>query len=164
MTQRNFQLSAESNPEYLWLSLTLLCDCSRKLTQSSRPIRCKTKNNRDLITCVLPRFKHFPCFHYEFSLANDNLNLCSDWSLGFFLVLKHPIKRRSKRANQSQMKVQCSPMSWGQISLSLLENVNSLSGCCSYEVVHLWKIILAFIGQVSLVYSCSLKKCAKQSL
>ena len=40
------------------------------------------KNHRNLVTCVFPRFKQFACFRFEFSLVNDDVNLCSDWSLG----------------------------------------------------------------------------------
>lgn len=32
--------------------------------------------------CVFARFKLFACFQFDFSSANDNIILCSDWSLG----------------------------------------------------------------------------------
>ena len=35
------------------------CDWSRKLAPSCQPIRCKSENNRDLVTRVFPRFKQF---------------------------------------------------------------------------------------------------------
>ena len=56
------QLSTGSNPQLLWLYLTLLCDWP-----SSQPIRCKTKNNCVLINRIFPRFKQFVYFHFEFS-------------------------------------------------------------------------------------------------
>ena len=59
------QLSTGSNPQLLWLYLTLLCDWP-----SSQPIRCKTKNNRVLINRIFPRFKQFVCFHFGFSSAH----------------------------------------------------------------------------------------------
>ena len=42
-----------------------------KFVPSSQPIRCKTKNNRDLVIRYFPPFKKFSCFHVEFSLANN---------------------------------------------------------------------------------------------
>ena len=78
-------MSLDSDPGLLWMYWTLLCDWFRKLTPSSQPIRCKAENNRDLVARVFPRFKQFPFFHFvhfEFSLANDDINLCSDWLLG----------------------------------------------------------------------------------
>ena len=56
----------------------------QKLAQSSQPIRYKASKNRASVIRVFPRFRQFgqfACFHSEFSLANDNMNLCSDWSL-----------------------------------------------------------------------------------
>ena len=35
-----------------------------------------------LIIRVFPRFEQCACFHSESSLANDDVNLCFDWSLG----------------------------------------------------------------------------------
>ena len=52
----NFQLSVEYNPGLLWFYFISLCNWSRKLVSLSQPIRCKTKTNRDLVTCVFPRF------------------------------------------------------------------------------------------------------------
>lgn len=50
----------------------------------TQPIRYKASKNRASVIRVFPRFRQFgqfACFHSEFSLANDNMNLCSDWSL-----------------------------------------------------------------------------------
>ena len=57
----NSQLSIKNNPGSLWFYCTLICDWSRNLTPSCRPIRCKTKNNRDLVIRV-------------FQLANDDVD------------------------------------------------------------------------------------------
>ena len=46
----------------------------KKTLQSSQPIRFKINNN-----CVFPRFKQFVFFHFEFSLANDNVISCWYW-------------------------------------------------------------------------------------
>ena len=52
---------------------------------SQHPLnQLNAKNHRNLVTCVFPRFKQFACFRFEFSLVNDDVNLCSDWSLGIF--------------------------------------------------------------------------------
>ena len=37
----------------------------------------KLANTRDLVICVFPRAKQSPCFHSEFSLANNDVTLCS---------------------------------------------------------------------------------------
>ena len=52
----NFQFSVEYNPGLLWFCFISLCNWFRKLLSLSQPIRCKTKTNRDLVTCVFPRF------------------------------------------------------------------------------------------------------------
>ena len=41
---------------------TLLGDWSRKLVPPYQPIISKTKANRDLVTCVFPRFNKLPVF------------------------------------------------------------------------------------------------------
>ena len=49
---------------------------------SQHPLnQLNAKNHRNLVTCVFPRFKQLACFHFEFSLVNDDVNLCSDLSL-----------------------------------------------------------------------------------
>ena len=48
-------------------------------TTLSRSIRCNIKHN--LIHRIFPRFKKFACFLFESSLADDDDNLGSDWSL-----------------------------------------------------------------------------------
>ena len=42
----------------------------------------KLTNNRDSVICVFPQSKQSPCFHSEFSLANNDVTLCSAKSLG----------------------------------------------------------------------------------
>ena len=59
------QLSTGSNPQLLWLYLTLLCDWP-----FSRPIKCKTKKNRVLVNRIFPRFKQVVYFHFGFSSAH----------------------------------------------------------------------------------------------
>ena len=62
----NFQKSVQSNPELRWICLTISFDWSRKLAPSSRPIRCKAKINRDLITRVFPRVRSVTSICSEF--------------------------------------------------------------------------------------------------
>ena len=74
-SKSKFQLSVESNPWLDWFCLTTVCDWSRKFAPISQPIKCKTKIDRDVVTCVFPRYREFACL------------FCSDrplWSLGFF--------------------------------------------------------------------------------
>ena len=68
-------MSVDNNPGLFWYWLTLLSDWSRKLAPSSQPIRYKTKNKRGMVNRVFPRFKQLACFNFEFSLANDDVNL-----------------------------------------------------------------------------------------
>ena len=56
----------ETTIQLLWFYLTLLCDWP-----FSRPIKCKTKNNRVLVNRIFPRFKPFVCFHFGFSSAHS---------------------------------------------------------------------------------------------
>ena len=62
--QSNFQLSVESYSGLVWFHLSSHCYWSRRFAPSPQPIRCKTKNNRDLVRRIFPRFKQFACFHY----------------------------------------------------------------------------------------------------
>ena len=74
------QLKVKCNSGLLLFFGTSLCDCSKKLRLLSQPIRLKIEiNNDDLITRVFPRFWQAACFYFEFSLVNDDVNLCSDW-------------------------------------------------------------------------------------
>ena len=34
-----------------------------------------------MVIRVFPRFKQLACFNFDFSLANDDVNLSYDWSL-----------------------------------------------------------------------------------
>ena len=74
-------MSVDNNPGLFWFWLTLLSAWSKKLTPSSQPNRSKTENKRGMAIRVFPRFKQVAFFHFEFSLANDNVNLYYDWSL-----------------------------------------------------------------------------------
>ena len=85
----NFQLSVEYNPGLLWFYFIFLCNWSRKLASLSQPIRCKTKTNRDLVTCVFPRFGYlrFPALWLRaFSRALVSLPVSSQRLFSLFLV------------------------------------------------------------------------------
>ena len=62
----NFQSSVENNPGLLWFCYVLPCDWSRKLVPFSRPIRCKTITNHDLVPRVFSRFVRLASFYFEF--------------------------------------------------------------------------------------------------
>ena len=79
--QSNFQFSVESNPGLHWFCFTVLCEWSRKLAPPSKPIRYKTKTNRDLVTRVFPRLRSVTCVYFDFSLASSDVFVCSDWRL-----------------------------------------------------------------------------------
>ena len=59
----------------------IISDWSRKRVPSSQQVRCKTEINLDLVTHVFLRLMQFTWFYSEFSLANDESKLCSDWPL-----------------------------------------------------------------------------------
>ena len=58
---------------------TSLRDCSRKFAPLSKPIRCKTQTNHDLVNRVFPRFRQLNCLYFEFSLALKGIFLSFDW-------------------------------------------------------------------------------------
>ena len=60
----------------------------------SQQIRCKTKNNRDLVTGVSLCLKKFSCLHMEFSMASDKVNLCFD--LVWFSTLNWKLLHRGR--------------------------------------------------------------------
>ena len=64
----------------VWLHW-LLCDWSRKFAPLLNQIRCKTKTNRDFVTCVFPRLRPVKLVYFEFLLVACDINLCSDWPL-----------------------------------------------------------------------------------
>ena len=85
----NFQFSVEYNPGLLWFCFISLCNRSRKLASLSQPIRCKTKTNRDLVTCVFPRFGYlrFPALWlHAFSRALVSLPVSSERLFSLFPV------------------------------------------------------------------------------
>ena len=61
-----------------WLCFLTGLENSRHLLNQSDT---KLKNKRGMVIRVFPRFKQLAFFHFEFSLANDNVNLYYDWSL-----------------------------------------------------------------------------------
>ena len=60
---------------------TSLYNWFRKLTPFSQLIRFKSNTNRDLVTCVFPRFRQLAWFYWKFSLAVCDIFLRSDWFL-----------------------------------------------------------------------------------
>lgn len=77
-------MGVESKPGSLWFYCTLLCNWSRKSRHSLDQSDARIKS------IAFSRAKQF-----EFSLANDNVYLCSDWLLGssfFYTLLKTALK------------------------------------------------------------------------
>ena len=74
-------MSVERNPGLHWFCFTVLCEWSRKLAPPSKPIRYKTKTNRDLVTRVFPRLRPVTCVYFDFSLAPSDIFVCSNWPL-----------------------------------------------------------------------------------
>lgn len=115
-TNRNFEMQLASSDIYLcsdwplWLislvlrytiekcsvgncfvfAFTLLCyaiGLKKQKVNKVSPIKCKTKSNHDLVTCVFPRFARVTCACFAFSLVHWIVYVC-DWllSLLFFWV------------------------------------------------------------------------------
>ena len=61
-----FSIECWNNPGLLWFRYVLPCDWSRKLVPISRPIKCKTITNHDLVPRVFPRFLRLASFYFEF--------------------------------------------------------------------------------------------------
>ena len=81
-SKNNFQCRDESNAGFTQLCSVIGPETCAILSTN----QIQTSKNRASVIRVFPRFRQFgqfACFHSEFSLANDNMNLCSDWSLGF---------------------------------------------------------------------------------
>ena len=74
------------NLQLLWFYLILLSDWPGKLAPSSEPIRC------GLVIRVFPRFRLFAFFNFEFSLANNKIQLSN----------KCDIKNKKRKAHHLQ--------------------------------------------------------------
>ena len=71
----------------------------KKLASLSRPIRCKTTINHDLVARIFLPFGRFACFYSEFSLALQGIFLSSFHNNYFGFVLRHSIEKRSMNGN-----------------------------------------------------------------
>ena len=76
-----FNLSVESNRWLLWFCLTSPCDWSRKFAPPSKPIRFKTRTNRDLVTRVFPPFM-------QYAHNDHNNHTTTMWCNHMTLILK----------------------------------------------------------------------------
>ena len=87
----------------IWVctGFTLLCSMigPKKLASLSRPIRCKTTINHDLVARIFLPFGRFACFYSEFSLAFQGIFLSSFHNNHFGFVLRHSIEKRSRNGN-----------------------------------------------------------------
>ena len=60
-------------------AFTTLCDWFKKLAPLFHPIRSKTKNNRDSLIRVFPRFGSAACNHFVFWLVHLIVCVLCDW-------------------------------------------------------------------------------------
>ena len=51
--------------QFVWFCVARLCDWLKNLAPFSQPIRSKTKTNRDLLACVLPRLAPATCICFK---------------------------------------------------------------------------------------------------
>ena len=108
-------MSVESNPGLHWFCFTVLCEWSRKLAPPSKPIRYKTKTNRDLVTRVFPRLRPVTCVYFDFSLAPSDIFVCSNWPLWLLWfwfydtqsksALAHRLNNLTKRKRKNKLIV-----------------------------------------------------------
>ena len=75
LTLGQFSIECQMYSGLPWLCFTPFNDWFRKPARCSKPIRCQTKTDRDLVARVFPHFWLFFCFYLESSLANDNVNI-----------------------------------------------------------------------------------------
>ena len=77
----NFQLSVESNPEFIRFCFISLSDWSESLHDFVNQSESKPEAVATWPPSRFPRFKQFPCLYFEFSLAPFNISFCSNWLL-----------------------------------------------------------------------------------
>ena len=80
--------------QLLWFCITTVCNWLKVLTPLSRPIRSKTKTNRDLPGRVFPRLAPATCICFELWLVHwivyDRCDW-SEWLLWFWFYDTHNI-------------------------------------------------------------------------
>ena len=106
-SQSNFQLSVERNPGLHWSCFTVLCEWFRKLAPPSKPIRYKTKTNRDLVTRVFPRLRPVTCVYFDFSLAPSDIFVCSNWPLRLLWFWFYDTQAKSALTNDFEVCICC---------------------------------------------------------
>ena len=74
------KLSVESNSAIALVLPATLCDWLKNLALLPRPIRSKTKTNRDLLARVFPRLARATCICFELSLVYWIFYDFCDWS------------------------------------------------------------------------------------
>ena len=98
-------------------SFTLFCDWSRKLALQSQPIKCKTKNNNDLVTRVFPRIWEVACFYFESSLVNNHGNLLF-WLtvvINLVLIFRYSVEKCSIISSCDHFGFGCRTPSWNAL-------------------------------------------------
>ena len=64
-TRALFNRVSKVIPQSLWFCIATLCDWLKTLAPLPRPIRSKTKTNRDLLARVFPRLARATCICFE---------------------------------------------------------------------------------------------------
>ena len=98
--------------QLLWFCIATVCDWLKNLAPLSRPIKSKTKTNRDLPARVFPRLAPATCICFDLWLVHWIVYDCCDWSE----KLLYP--RRYQSTNFGHFKVQSAAPSF----LSVLES------------------------------------------
>ena len=86
--------------ELLWFCFATLCDWFKKLAPPSQPDRCKTKSNRNSVTCVSRRLGFCYMHLLQALIIGSFCCLRLLWLaivIGLVLVLQHSIKNRSSK-------------------------------------------------------------------
>ena len=67
-------------PQLLWFCIATLCDWLKNLAPLPRPVRGKTKTNRDLLARVFLRLAWAKCICFKLWLVHMIVYDCCDWS------------------------------------------------------------------------------------
>ena len=135
---------------------TSLSDCSRKFAPLSKPIRCKTQTNHDLVNRVFPRFRQFNCLYFEFSLALKGISLSFDWPLQLLWIWFHDTQSEGASCLQTIRIEIAAPIRNKITYLRGVDNggkvLNTVHpkirycNCASLELVRLKFVISGFVG------------------
>ena len=135
---------------------TSLRDCSRKFAPLSKPIRCKTQTNHDLVNRVFPRFRQLNCLYFEFSLALKGIFLSFDWPFLLIWIWFHNTQSKGASCLQTIRIEIAAPIRNKITYLRGVDNggkvLNTVHpkiwhcNCASLELMRLKFVISGFVG------------------